>query len=74
MKITYDAEGDVLYIQLRCVTPADGLDIEEGVTAELDDAGHLVAIEILAASKRLTPEELVNVSYQNLLLTASKAP
>lgn len=74
MKITYDPEGDVLYIQLRSVTPADSLDIEDGVTAELDDAGHLVALEILDASRRLTPEELVNVSYENLLLAASEAP
>ena len=74
MKITYDAEGDVLYIQLRCITPADSIDIEEGVTVELDEKGHLVALEILDASKRLTPEELTNVSYENLLLMASEAP
>ena len=74
MKITYDPEGDVLYIQLRCVTPVDGIDIEEGVTVELDDAGHITAIEILDASERLTPEELVNVSYENLLLAATEAP
>jgi len=74
MKITYDAEGDVLYIQLRCVTPADGVDIEAGVTVELDEAGHISAIEILDASKRLTPDELVNVSYENLLLAATEVP
>ena len=74
MKITDDAEGDVLYIQLRCITPADSIDIEEGVTVELDEKGHLVALEILDASKRLTPEELTNVSYENLLLMASEVP
>ena len=74
MKITYDAEGDVLYIQLRCITPADSVDIEEGVTAELDAAGHIAALEILDASKRLTPEELTNVSYENVLLAATEAP
>ena len=74
MKITYDPEGDVLYIQLRCVTPSDSVDIEEGVTAELDEAGHITAIEILDARERLTREELVNVSYENLLLVATEAP
>ena len=74
MKITYDPEGDVLYIQLRSVMPEDSVDIEEGVTAELDSKGHIVAIEILDASKRLTPEELANVSYENLLLVATEAP
>ncbi len=71
MKITYDAEGDVLYIQLRGVTPVDSIDIEDGVTAELDDEGHIVALEVLDASKRLTPEELTSVSYSNLLLAAA---
>ena len=74
MKITYDAEGDVLYIQLRCVTPADSVDIEEGVTAELDEAGHIVALEILDASERLTPDELTSVSYENLLFAAAEVP
>ena len=74
MKITYDSEGDVLYIQLRGVTPVDSVDIEDGVTVELDSDGHLVALEILDASKRLTPEELTSVSYENLLLAASEVP
>ena len=71
MKITYDPEGDVLYIQLREEKPADGVDIEEGVTAELDSEGHLLAIEVLDASERLTPEELTSVSYENLLLAST---
>jgi uncharacterized protein YuzE len=71
MKITYDPEGDVLYIQLREETPADSIDIEEGVTAELDSQGHVVAMEVLDASRRLTPEELTNVSYENLLLASA---
>ena len=71
MKITYDPEGDVLYIQLREVTPADSTDIEPGVTAELDEKGHLVAIEVLDASKRMTLEDLTKVSYENLLLATT---
>ena len=72
MKITYDTERDVLYIQLREAEPSDSIDIEEGVTAELDDEGHIVALEVLDASKRMTPEELVNIHYENLLLTAAE--
>jgi uncharacterized protein YuzE len=74
MKITYDPEGDVLYVQLRDVTPADSVDVEDGVTAELDDQGHIVALEVLDASKRMTPEDLANIHYENLLLTASASP
>lgn len=72
MKITYDPEGDVLYIRLRDVPPADSLDLEPGVTAELDGDGHLVAIEVLDASKRMSLEELTSVSYENLLLAANR--
>jgi uncharacterized protein YuzE len=74
VKITYDPEGDVLYVQLRDVRPVDSVDVEEGVTAELDDQGHIVALEVLDASKRMTPEELANIHYENLLLTASASP
>ena len=74
MKITYDPEGDVLYLHLREVVPCDSLDIEEGVTAELDQDGHLIAIEVLDASKRLTPDELTNIHYENLLLAATETP
>ena len=72
MKINYDPEGDVLYIELREAVPEDSIDVEEGVTAELDADGHIVALEILDASKRMTPDELTNVHYENLLLIASR--
>ncbi len=69
MKITYDPEGDVLYIILRDIVPTDSTDIEEGVTVELDADGHITALEVLDASERLTPEELSSIHYENLLLT-----
>ena len=74
MRITYDPEADALYISLRDVSAADSLDVEDGVTVDLDEKGHIIGVEILDASERLTPEELTNVSYENLLLAASKAP
>lgn len=46
------------------------MDIEEGVTAELDWEGHLLAIEVIDVSKRLSPKELTSVSYDNLLLAS----
>lgn len=74
MKITYDPEANALYIQLRDAEPRDSMDIEEGVTVDLDADGHVIGIEILDASDRLTPEELTSVSYDNLLLAASRVP
>jgi len=70
MKITYDPEADALYIQLREAQPADSLDIEEGVTVDLDSQGHMIGLEVLDASKRMTPEELANIHYENLLLVS----
>ena len=74
MKITYDPEADALYIELRDVPGRDSVDVEEGVTADLDDAGHIIGLEILDASKRLTPEELSSIHYENLALTWSEEP
>ena len=74
MKITYDPEADALYIRWREVELADSMDVEEGVTVDLDNEGHIAGIEILDASTRMTPEELANIHYENLLLTAAGEP
>ena len=74
MKITYDPEADALHILLHETEPGDSVDIEEGVTVDLDRDGHIIGLEILDASKRLTPDELANISYENLLLAASEVP
>ncbi len=68
MKIEYDQEADALYIQLRAVHPDDNIDIEEGVTVDLDKEGHIIGIEILDASERLGLESLLNVSIENMPL------
>ena len=66
MKIEYDKEADALYIQLREATIEDNIDIEEGVTIDLDEKKHIVGIEILDASKRLSLKDLVNITIENL--------
>ncbi|MBM3926782.1 MAG: DUF2283 domain-containing protein [SAR202 cluster bacterium] len=66
MLITYDRETDVLYIELRQATPTDSKDIEEGVTALLDDKGHIVGLELLDASERLGKEQLHSVTLKDL--------
>jgi uncharacterized protein YuzE len=66
MRITYDPEADALYIELRYVQAHDSVDIEEGVTADLDEDGHIIALEVLDASERLTADELGAVKYVRL--------
>ena len=66
MRKEYDKEADALYIQLREASVEDNIDIEEGVTVDLDEKKHIVGIEILDASKKLSLEDLVNITIQNL--------
>ena len=68
MKIEYSKSVDALYIRLREAKIADSKDIEEGVTVDLDENGHIVGLEILDASEKLNMSELVNISIENLPL------
>lgn len=68
MKIEYTREIDALYIKLRQAHITDSIDIEEGVTVDLDEKGHIVGLEILDASEKLDPSDLVNISIENLPL------
>ncbi len=52
MKIEYDPEVDALYIELRDVYAERNIDIEPGVSIDLDAEGHIVGLEILDASER----------------------
>ena len=66
MRIEYDKEVDALYILLRDAKPMDTRDVEEGVTIDLDENGHIVGIEILDATDKLGLESLMNVSIENM--------
>jgi len=66
LKIEYDKEADALYIQLRDALVQDNIDIEEGITVDLDENRHIVGIEILDASKKLSLRDLVNITIENL--------
>lgn len=68
MKIEYDPEADALYVQIREAHPYDNVDIEEGVTVDVDENGHIVGLEILDASKRLSPSDLANITIEKLPL------
>lgn len=71
MKIEYDPEADALYIQIREAHPSDNIDIEDGVTVDVDEDNHIVGLEILDASKRLSPSDLGSITIQNLPLEAT---
>lgn len=66
MKIEYSKSSDSLYIKLREAKITDSKDIEDGVTVDVDENGHIVGIEILDASEKLDMSDLVNISIENL--------
>jgi uncharacterized protein YuzE len=68
VKIEYDPEADALYIQIREAHADDNIDIEEGVTVDVDENKHIVGLEILDASKRLSPSDLSSIIIQRLPL------
>ena len=70
MDIEYDSEADALYIRFRQDKPVNSVDIEEGVTVDLDGQKHLVGVEILNASRRLPSDALSAVTVRNLLTAA----
>ena len=51
MKIKYSNDADILLIELRDGTPADSIDLKEGVILHLDNEGIPLEIEILDASR-----------------------
>ncbi len=66
MKIEYSKDVDALYIKLKEANIEDSIDIEEGVTVDLDEKGHIVGIEILDASEKFSLSDLVNITIENI--------
>ena len=67
MRIEYDPEADALYIRFHDAKPANNVDIEDGVTVDLDAQKRLIGIEVLDVRRRFPPETLASVTVQNLL-------
>lgn len=68
MKIEYSKQADALYVYFREIEVAKSKEVEEGVVIDLDEKGHIVGVEVLDASKRLTARELANVNIENIPL------
>jgi len=58
MKVQYDKEADVAYIQLSLKHPEGGVEINEGVILHTTEKNEIVGIEILDASKRFPVRNL----------------
>ena len=68
MRIEYDREADALYIGLTESPVDDNIDIEEGITLDVDEHRHPVGIEILDVSKKMSLKDIANITIENLSL------
>lgn len=66
MRITYDPEADALYIELLYARAVDSIDLEPGVSADLDADGHVLGFEILGARERLQGEPPASIAVKRL--------
>lgn len=71
MKINYDPEVDALYIEFRAVRAVKNIDIEEGISVDIDKDGHMVGLEILDATDKLK-EDLWGFEFSQLPLQKAK--
>lgn len=54
MKVIYDPDTDILTVSLTDATVAESDENKPGVILDYDDAGNLVALEILDVSRRVS--------------------
>ena len=59
MKITYDIETDSMTIVFRDVPIAESDEVSQNVIADYDEAGEIVSIEVLRASRVVSDTEQV---------------
>jgi len=55
MKTIYDSETDALYVRFADTPVIESEEVAEGVILDFDADGRIVAIEVLDASRHLTP-------------------
>jgi uncharacterized protein YuzE len=70
MKIYYDKEIDAAYIRLSDENPSGVIEISEGINVDTTDAGEIVGIEILDASKKFPLKSLFTCEFDSELLLA----
>jgi uncharacterized protein YuzE len=55
MKTIYDPEADALYVRFTETSIFESEEVADGVVLDFDAEGRIVAIELLEASKHVSP-------------------
>ena len=64
MRVNYDAKSDTLTLIFRDVPVAESDEEKPGLILDYDDAGNIVSIEVLDASKRVEEPRTVTLATQ----------
>jgi uncharacterized protein YuzE len=73
-QLTYFKEEDVLHIVIAQDTEAGSIELSPNVTAELNDKGELIGIEIIGASSFIRDSILEAAQAKMLRLTTPDKP
>jgi uncharacterized protein YuzE len=73
MKMTYFDKEDVLYLEISDEPEAGSIELGPNITAELNDKGELIGVEILRASDFIRDSVLESVQAKMLQLDIVKS-
>ena len=73
VKMTYFEKADVLHLSLTDEPEANSIEIAPNITAELNEVGEIIGIEILRASTFIRDAVLASVPGKLLNLVPSEA-
>jgi len=71
-RLAYFEKDDVLHLEISDEAEAGSVEISPNITAELNDKGELIGIEILGASKFIRDSILESVQAKVLDLAGTK--
>jgi uncharacterized protein YuzE len=65
MRVRIDHAADAVYLNLTDRPIKDSAEVADGIVVDYDDAGHIVGVEILDASRRTDdPDALKQFSFE----------
>lgn len=62
MKLKYDPEANALYVRFSVGEVVESEEVSPGVILDYDEAGHILALELLQAREKLSPEVLTEAA------------